>query len=310
MAQRFDPKLAISFHAVVEAGSITGGAAARRVTQPWMSEQVRKLEVQLGVQLLVRTSRSLALTDAGREFLPFAQALAEANEKAQVFAASLQGRQRLRLNIGACQYSVGIPERLSLIGNLMAREQNLKIDVIPGRTVELVDSLLHGDHDLIMVHQYGVMDRPGIEHVQLACRIGHLLMRSDDPLAEESVVPRERLAGRKLFVSPGNDDPVSMARSLMPLSDAGMEIVRCPDTERKLIESMAFHQRELCIKWHFGGAPEASDGENIAGMVCRPFVGGPIRSPLALVRRAGETPGRPVRLAWEIASEMRGATAL
>jgi DNA-binding transcriptional LysR family regulator len=308
MAQRFDPKLAISFHAVVEAGSITGGAAARRVTQPWMSEQVRKLEMQLGAQLLVRTSRSLALTDAGREFLPFARCLAEANEKAQVFATSLQGRQRLQLSIGACQYSVGIPERLSLIGSLIAREPHLKIDVIPGRTVELVESLLHGEHDLVIVHQFGVMERPGIEQVLLACRSGLLMMRTDDPLAAEAVVPVSRLAGRKLFVSPGNDDPVSMERSLKPLAEAGMEIVRCPDTERKLIESMAFHQRELCIKWHSGVPVAGTAGECIDGMVALPFEGGPIASPIALVRRAGEPPGRPVRLAWDIALEMASST--
>jgi len=89
MAQIFDSKLAISFYAVALAGSVSGGARARGVAQPWMSEQMRKLEVQLGCRLFDRSSRRLDLTDEGAQFLPYAKALAEADEAAQRFASGL-----------------------------------------------------------------------------------------------------------------------------------------------------------------------------------------------------------------------------
>jgi len=301
MARRvFDPKLAISFHAVVESGSITAGAAACGVTQPWMSEQVRKLEQQLGGQVLVRTSRSLALTDLGREFLPHARSLSHANAAAQDFAASLAESRNNALDIGACQYSAGLPARSRLVEQLVRRHPQIKVMVRQGRSVDLVETLLHGGLDLVMVHQLGLIDRPEIEHLLLIQRYGFLLMRDDDPLAGLAEVPLDQLAGRQLFIGPGRDDPVSMHRSLQPLVDAGMVLVHCPDTDRSVIENLAMQSGGLCVAW------EVTDTlrKPSPGRVCKRLAQGGIFSPICLARRASDAPTRPVRLAWEIAGEM------
>lgn len=301
MARRvFDPKLAISFHAVVEAGSITAGAIACGVTQPWMSEQVRKLEDQLGGQLLVRTSRSLALTDLGREFLPHARALASANADAQVFAASLLEGRSQALDIGACQYSAGLPQRAQLVEQLVRRHPQIRVMVRQGRSIDLVETLLAGGLDLVMVHQLGLIDRPEIEHLLLIQRYGFLMMRDDDPLAGLEMVPFDQLAGRQLFIGPGRDDPVSMHRSLQPLVEAGMVLVPCPDTDRSVIENLAMESGGLCVAWEVTDAPR----EPTPGRLSKRLAQGGIFSPIALARRASEMPSRPVRLAWEIAGEM------
>jgi DNA-binding transcriptional LysR family regulator len=56
------------FCAAVELGSFTAAAAALRVTQPAVAEQVRKLERALGADLFVRAGRGVVLTEAGRAF--------------------------------------------------------------------------------------------------------------------------------------------------------------------------------------------------------------------------------------------------
>src|SRR3990167_8556582 len=53
------------FSEVVEAGSFTRAAAALGLSKASVSEQVSRLEAQLGVQLLQRTTRRLSLTEAG-----------------------------------------------------------------------------------------------------------------------------------------------------------------------------------------------------------------------------------------------------
>jgi len=299
MARRvFDPKLAIGFHEVVDAGSITAAAVRLGVTQPWMSEQLRKLEGQIGDQLLLRTSRRLALTRAGEEFLPFARALAEANAAAQQSAAALRDRHNARLEIGACEYAIGLRERLRLVEQLVQREPGVTVHVRHASMAALISGLLDGSYDLIIVHRNGIRDNPDIDTVLLADRQATLMMRDDDPLAVHAELTPAHLRGRRLYVSPGSDDPLSMTRSLKPLVDAGMEIRPCPDNERRLIELMAFQNRELCLKW----SPDSSSMQPTTDMISRPFTGPAVTSPIALARRAGEAPGRPVRVAWQIAA--------
>src|SRR2546428_13991127 len=51
-------------------GSITRAAEALELTQPTLTARVRSLEAELGVTLLTRGRRGVALTPAGRRFLP------------------------------------------------------------------------------------------------------------------------------------------------------------------------------------------------------------------------------------------------
>ena len=56
------------FVRVVDAGSFSAVARTLSVGQPAVSKQIAALEAYLGAQLLQRTSRSLTLTEAGRDF--------------------------------------------------------------------------------------------------------------------------------------------------------------------------------------------------------------------------------------------------
>ncbi|MDF3305127.1 LysR family transcriptional regulator [Rhodococcus sp. ACS1] len=57
----------------VEAGSFSAAAAAEHVAQPSLSEQIRRLERNIGAQLFTRTNRTLQLTDVGRMIIPLAR---------------------------------------------------------------------------------------------------------------------------------------------------------------------------------------------------------------------------------------------
>ena len=56
------------FVRVVESGNFSAVARKLGVGQPAVSKQIAALEAHLGAQLLLRTSRSLTFTDAGRDF--------------------------------------------------------------------------------------------------------------------------------------------------------------------------------------------------------------------------------------------------
>lgn len=56
------------FQAVVAAGNVTRAAANLQMSQPSLSQAIKELEAELGLELLLRGPRGSVLTDAGREF--------------------------------------------------------------------------------------------------------------------------------------------------------------------------------------------------------------------------------------------------
>jgi len=89
------------FHAVASAGSITGGAAAARISQPAVSKQVGELESALGVRLFERLPRGCALTQAGRTLFDYAGRWMALESEAGRAMQELRGLRRGRLTIGA-----------------------------------------------------------------------------------------------------------------------------------------------------------------------------------------------------------------
>lgn len=65
------------FTRVVETGSFSAVARERGVGQPAVSKQISALEIELGAELLHRNTRSVALTEAGRDFYQSAQGILE-----------------------------------------------------------------------------------------------------------------------------------------------------------------------------------------------------------------------------------------
>src|SRR5918996_749749 len=81
----------VCFLAVAEEGSFTRGAERVGIAQPSLSQQIRGLETELGGLLIERLPRGIALTPAGRAFLPEARAAVQAAERAARSARSALG---------------------------------------------------------------------------------------------------------------------------------------------------------------------------------------------------------------------------
>src|SRR5215210_4018571 len=70
------------FLAAADRGSFSAAAEQLHMAQPSLSDQIRKLEAELGVALFARTGRRLALTEAGRMLRPHAERTLAAVEEA------------------------------------------------------------------------------------------------------------------------------------------------------------------------------------------------------------------------------------
>src|SRR5688572_6883376 len=83
--------------AIARAGSLRRAAAALHIAQPTLSEQLKALEKEIGVELFSRSSSGVQLTDAGEAFLAQATVAVDAFERA-VAAARGKG-QTVRLGV-------------------------------------------------------------------------------------------------------------------------------------------------------------------------------------------------------------------
>ncbi|MBT8217389.1 MAG: LysR family transcriptional regulator, partial [Acidimicrobiia bacterium] len=87
------------FVAVAEELSFTGAAKRLHMAQPPLSRAIRELEEALGVTLLERTTRSVALTPAGRVLLEEAREVLSAFEGALGHARQAGRIDRQRLSV-------------------------------------------------------------------------------------------------------------------------------------------------------------------------------------------------------------------
>ena len=117
-----------TFVRVVEAGSFSAVAREAQTTQSHVSKQVAALERTLGAKLLTRTTRALALTEAGERY--FAQArrlVAEINEAESELR---QGEQELSgwLRVAA-SVGYGRLKLMPLVKTFLAKHPQVKIDL-------------------------------------------------------------------------------------------------------------------------------------------------------------------------------------
>lgn len=99
------------FAAVVQQGSMSAAARALRLTPSAVSQQVKELERRAGVTLLLRTTRSLTLTDAGRRFHEACAAMVSAARRARAELESARAEPVGELRISA---PVGFARHLQL----------------------------------------------------------------------------------------------------------------------------------------------------------------------------------------------------
>jgi DNA-binding transcriptional LysR family regulator len=93
-----------SFSAVARHRHFTRAAAELHLGQPAVSQHVSRLEAELGVRLLSRTTRSVELTEAGRVLLERAERALGELDAGLAEVAELRGLVRGRLTIGAMQW--------------------------------------------------------------------------------------------------------------------------------------------------------------------------------------------------------------
>jgi len=141
------------FVAVAEAGSLTNAAERRLHTaQPSLSRQIRALELEIGVTLLERKARGIALTAAGRVFLEHARLALMQIEVACEAARGTDKPEKLGFVIGFLlgQEAIWLSESLRI---LREEAPDVEITLMTKSSPELADGLMQGKIDVALLRR-------------------------------------------------------------------------------------------------------------------------------------------------------------
>jgi DNA-binding transcriptional LysR family regulator len=132
------------FCAAVELGSFTAAAAALRVSQPAVAEQIRKLEHALGADLFVRAGRGVVLTEAGRAFAEHAARSLRAVEDAAGSVGELTGLRGGTVALGI----FGEPSAWrmdQLVAAFMRRHPDVSVRLVGRNSSAVVERIRRGE---------------------------------------------------------------------------------------------------------------------------------------------------------------------
>lgn len=135
------------FAKVVGAGSFTAAAEALHVSQPALGMQIRKLEAELGTELLHRHSRGIAPTEAGRLMADHATALIEQAERARQEVIDLSAAPRGTVGLGVTP-TVGRVLVPGLLDRIAVELPGVTLSLSEGLSEEVTGDVASGRLDL------------------------------------------------------------------------------------------------------------------------------------------------------------------
>jgi DNA-binding transcriptional LysR family regulator len=192
------------FVAVAEELHFRRAAERLHVAQPAVSEQVRKLEDELGVRLLNRTQRSVSLTDAGSAMLDEARRVLSQANRAMAAARDTRHSATARLRVGYVPDSLPaiVPRALQELNRAMP---NLQVALETGAARTLIDEVRAGRMDAAFISLPAPV--AGLQRTPLGDQGAVAALPLMHPHATEASIDLARLAPEQIVLMPREVNP-------------------------------------------------------------------------------------------------------
>jgi len=190
------------FVAVALEGNFTRAAEKLGIGQPPLSQQIKSLERELGVELLHRTSQGAELTPAGAAFLTEAQRVLDAAQGAIRAAQRAARGETGRLRIGFTGSATFNPQVPSLIRRFKLRYPSVELTLQEANSTVLLDALRDEQLDAVFFRP-GRIPLAGIQMHRFADERMKIVLPATHPLASKKRLPLAALADQAFVLVPG-----------------------------------------------------------------------------------------------------------
>jgi DNA-binding transcriptional LysR family regulator len=178
------------FVAVAEERHFGRAAGRLGMAQPPLSRAIRDLERQLGVQLLIRTTRQVSLTPAGEALL------ADARLALDAVAAAARRARRAGQPVPALRLALKADYDAGLLPRILNAYHDLPVELLLGGRGEQLPALHDGRADVALLPT--PFDERGVDTEPLVSGPRVVALAATDPLAARTAVRLSDLAGRRL----------------------------------------------------------------------------------------------------------------
>jgi DNA-binding transcriptional LysR family regulator len=183
-----------SFVQIVERGSLTAAAAALRVSLPSVVRTLAALEADLGVRLLNRTTRRIALTDEGREYFELCRRVLGEMKETETALTARQGAPRGRLRITA-SVILGLNHVAPVLNAFAVRHPALSAELLLlDQSVDLVAEGIDAAVRVGRLPDSGLVAVPVGSARRMLCASPAYLKRAGTPQAPEDLAAHRCVA--------------------------------------------------------------------------------------------------------------------
>src|SRR5688500_14379603 len=185
------------FVAVAEELSYTRAAARLHISLPPLSRQIRDLERELGVELFVRNTRSVRLTEAGRMFHLEASAILQRTEEAvdSIRALTHSHRGRVRVGYAASPTIEILPRALQRFHKM---KPHARVELHDMSTQAMLRGLRERTLDVALVVSIDLNEFAGLAVEEVATYPIRVAMHPQHRFARRRRVPLRDIAGESL----------------------------------------------------------------------------------------------------------------
>ncbi len=183
------------FLEVARAGNLRRAAEALHLSQPALTGRIQALEAELGATLFRRGRSGMALTAAGRAFVPSAERALETLRDGAALVRDIERGVAGELAIGAAAAvsAYVLPE---LLARFTATHPGVRLLVRTGHSEEIVEAVVRGEVALGLVRE---LRDPRVASRSLYADELLLVARPDHPFAERGRIDVNRLAEARLI---------------------------------------------------------------------------------------------------------------
>ncbi len=185
--------------ALAEERHFTRAAAREHIAQPALSQQIRQLEEEVGVALVERTTRRVAITDAGELLVARARRVLAELDAAGAELQELRGLHTGRVSVGT-MHTMGPVDVSLALAMFHERHPGVELTVREQSSEELAEMLRDDELDLAFLSVTERIESHGLGLHQLVSEELIVILPADHPLGHRRRLRMAELAGEQ-FIS-------------------------------------------------------------------------------------------------------------